>query len=429
MVRRLRLQVAISLLGWSALGVTSIASLGCKDKSEDDSSKDDEPRKKKKRKKSDDDDDDSKKKKKSDDDEPDPKKKTGDDDDKPPKKKVKTGDEEPDPDAPKKSSGDKLAPTDEALKAGSEKNVAVFFEGEKHDLKFGKAYAGYGGLHVTLSTEKTPCSYAPPSDDTYTVEFDLPPGPGDNFFAGHAIGVSLFWNSSRVKLKSSFGNPNVMSLTVDPFKLAEGEHLKGNIRFDAKTQVSQPDGTRPTYEYKGIGPFDVTICDDYSHFSKLKGEPATAPAGNVSGTFASNKFEAKSVLAIAIRDYSNGGEYIDAIEFYPVEANCSDRFSLWKSESWFVVRQIGGTHKSNKLTGQQPADATFNLHTTLGGSSTPKWFGGGGRRAWVRLDKIEYTSSSKISGEVMAASMPGVKPDETGQIGGHFTAKVCGSAF
>jgi len=419
-MRPLPIVLAVASLALPSIAITIV---GCKDKSDDDSSKEDEARKKKRKKKSSDDDD----KKKSDDDDK-PKKKTGDDDDDD-KPKKKTGDPDPDDPPPKSSGGDKLAPTDEALKSGSEKNHAVFFEGDKHDLKFGKAYAGYGGLHVTLSTEKLSCSYATPSDDSFTVDFDIPPGPGDAFFAGHAIGLPVYWNSQRVKLKSTYAGPHLVSLTVDPFKLGDGEHVKGSLRFDHKAAVTRPDSSKVTYEYKGIGPFDVVICDDFQHFAKLKGEPAVAPPGPVSGTFGSTKFEAKSALAIVSRDYSNGGLYIDSIELYPVEATCSDRFSLWKSETWLALRSLGGTGNALKLSGQQPADATFNLHSLGASSSSPKWFGGGGRRAWVRIDKLEFSGGSKITGELAVASVPGSKPDETGSIGGHFTAKVCGSTY
>jgi len=401
----------VTSLPWIVLVSLALVSGGCK-KKEDASSDDDKAESKSKKKKKGDDDD---------------KASADDDDDKGSKKKKKKGDDDDkggDDDAPKKKK-----------KAGGP--FAGNIEGEAKTFKYGKAVASYSGLHITLSTEKTDCkSFGAGSDEAYQVEFDLPPGPDQKFFAGHAIGTTAFLNSQRVKLKQSFLQPYEFTVNVEPFKLKEGETVKGNADFSMKYEEIKADTSKKTWEYSGSGDFEVKICDDWNNFKKLPGLESDAESGPVTGTFDDEKFTYKTALANVWHDKANNVDYVESIEYYPVDdVTCSNRWDQWKKHPYFIIRSIGGANTAQKFTGtQQPADPSFSIPKSAKGSSAAmpslKWFGsGGGRRAWVKFDKLDLKGGGAVNGTVFASSGPDAKADEKGKISGKFEAKVCASTF
>ncbi|MGZ3453234.1 MAG: hypothetical protein ACXVEF_26765 [Polyangiales bacterium] len=308
-------------------------------------------------------------------------------------------------------------------------------EGEAKTFKYGKAVAGYSGIHVTLSTEKTDCkSFGAGSDEAYQVEFDLPAGPDQKFFAGHKIGVSAYLNSQRVKLKQTFVQPYQFTVEVEPFALKEGETVKGSADFHMKYEEVKQDTSKKMWEYSGAGSFEVKLCEDWNHFEKLPGLDGEASSGDVSGTFAGEKFSTKTALANVWHDKTNDVDYVESIEFYPTDdVTCSNRWEQYKKSSYFIVRSIGGANNTQKLTGtQQPADPSFSIPKGKGSSATSntKWFGSnGGRRAWVKFDKLDLKGGGVVSGSVLAANAPDAKPDEKGKISGKFEAKVCASTY
>ncbi len=321
--------------------------------------------------------------------------------------------------------GDLLAPTESELLKASGGQLTMSIEGEAPVFKYGRAQLGWGGLHVTLSTEKTGCAYATPGDESYQIDFDLSPGPGGGYYAGHAIGLAVSWNSARLKLKQSHAGPHQTKLLLDPFVAKDGEHVKGTLSVDQSTKVSRPDGTRVQYEYRARGAFDVVICPAFGGVTGLDPLAKTAGPGLVTGTFAGHAFTAMSALAFVQKDWSTGLHYLDSIELYPVaEPPCSDRYKLTASEH-LTIRAIGGSGTLFALTGQQPMEPTFTIPKTAGGLGYPKWFGGGQRRGWIQFDAFDL-SATKLSGEMFAESSAKSKPDETGKLTGRFTAKVCG---
>jgi len=322
--------------------------------------------------------------------------------------------------------GDLLAPSEVALLKTSGGPLVMFVEGETPVFRYGRAQLGWGGLHVTLSTEKIGCSYATPGDESYQIDLDLSPGPGGTYYAGHAIGVAVSWNSARLKLKQTHAGPHQTKLLLDPFVAKDGEHLKGTLWVDQTTKVSRPDGTRVQYDYRARGSFDLVICPGYGAAVGLDPLAKTAGPGLVTGTFGGHAFTAKSALAFVQKDWSSGLHYLDSIELYAVEEPpCSDRYKLTATEH-LTVRAIGGSGTLFPLTGQQPMEPAFTVPKTIpGGSGYPKWFGGGQRRGWVQFDAFDL-SATKLSGDLFAESSPGSKPEETGKLTGHFSAKICG---
>ncbi|MFI5300540.1 MAG: hypothetical protein ACHREM_20840 [Polyangiales bacterium] len=422
----------VSVTWLTALMLAVVAAPSCSKKSDDATSDDDKKSKKKKKKSADDDDDSDKKKKKGDDDDDDKKskkkKKSADDDDDSDKKKKKGDDDD---DSDKKKGDDDSS----AKKPKGDGPFAASIEGTDLKFKYGKAYASFGGIHVVLSTEKTKCDFAPPSDDAYQVEFDLPPGPGGKFFSGQPVGVATTFNSQKLKLKLTYAYPYQVTANIDSFKAKEGEHVKGSLGFDIKWIETKADTSKKTYAYSGAGNFDVEICSDWQNFKHLEGQPKDPPEGDVEGEYGSEKFKYKTALANVWHDHNNDMDYIESIEFYPSDdVTCSNRWDQWKKVDYFTVRAMGGSGSKGKILGKpQPADPSFSIPKEMTGGKgkmgMSHWFGGGSHRAWVQFDKLEFKGGGAVTGTVYADSASDAKADESGKIGGKFEAKVCSSAF
>lgn len=325
--------------------------------------------------------------------------------------------------------GDLRAPTEASLLGVAGGGLALFTEGETPVFKFGRAQLGWGGLHVTLSTEKVGCSWTTPGDDAYQLDFQLAPGPGGAYYAGHPIGVPVTWSSSRLKLKASHAGPHQTKLVLDaPLVAKDGEHVKGTLALEQSVKVSRPDGSRVTYEYRARGAFDVVICPaGYGGLTGLDPLGKVAATTPVTGTFAGVAFTAKSALGIVQKDWASGLPFLESIELYDVEdPSCSDRWKL-SSTAHLTVRAIGGSGTIFPMLDQQPMEPTFTVPKSAGGLGYGKWFGGGQRRGWIKLDALDLTSGGKLAGELLAESSPGSKADETGKLSGRFTAKVCGT--
>jgi hypothetical protein len=394
-----------------ALLSVALAASGC-DKKKDSASSDESADKDKKA---------SKKKDKGDDED-----KDGDDDGKK-KKKKKDGDDDKDSDDDGKKKKKKEGGGGGALTGN--------FEGQEVAFKYGRTM-GFGSLRVELSNEKLPCKSGNPSDDAYTMSFELSAGPDGKFFAGYPIGVPITYNHQRIKLKSTFVRPQFVNLKLDSFDLKEGEHIKGSLNFEHKWTETKGDDKKD-WKYTADGKFDVEICDDpFGSYKKVKA-PLSAEAGEgmVSGSFGGEKFVAKSALAIVLKDYSTKKEYIDAIEFYSVDdVDCANHWTEGRKGAYFYVTDIGGTGETTKFEGtKQPAQPWY-AGPKGKGATTPslKSFGySGGRRAWVQLDNIDFKANAKVKGSVFAESAPDstAKPEDQGKIGGTFTAKVCNSGW
>lgn len=397
-----------------ALLAVSVAAFGCKKK--DDASSDDGSEKDKKA---------SKKKDKGDDED------KGDDDDgaKKKKKKKKGGDDE-DKDKDKDKGDDDDGATKK--KGGP---LTGNFEGQEVQFKYGRTQ-GFGSLRVELSNEKLPCKGGNPSDDAYTMSFELSAGPDGKFFTGYPIGVPITYNHQRIKLKSTFVRPQFVNLNIKSFDLKEGERIKGALNFEHMWTETKGDDKKE-WKYTAGGNFDIEICEDpFGSYKRVKAPlSAEAPEGMVSGTFGGEKFVAKSALAIVLKDYSTKKEYIDAIEFYSVDGvDCANHWTEGRKGAYFYVTDIGGTGETTKFKGtKQPAQPWYAAPKGKGATTpTLKSFGySGGRRAWVQLDNIDFTAKATVKGTVFAESAPdpSLKAEDTGKIGGTFSAKVCNSGW
>ncbi|MBI2392564.1 MAG: hypothetical protein HYV09_23470 [Deltaproteobacteria bacterium] len=395
-----------------ALLAFAVAAGGCKkkeDASSDESAEKDKKSAKKKDKGDDEGDDDGKKKKKGDDE-------ASDDDG----KKKKKGDDEGDDDGKKKKKG------------GGGGSLTGNFEGQEVQFKYGRT-TGFGSLRLELSNEKLPCKGGNPSDDAYTLSFELSAGPNGKFFTGYPIGVPVTYNHQRIKLKSTFVRPQFVNLEIDPFNLKEGEHIKGSLSFDHKWTEMKGDDKKD-WKYTTDGKFDIEICDDpFGGYKRVKVPLAgEAPEGDVAGKFGSDTFKAKSALVIVLKDYSTKKEYIDAVEFYSADdVDCANHWTEGRKSAYFYLTDVGGAGETTKFEGtMQPAQPWFAAPKGKGTTPSLKSFGySGGRRAWIKLNKIDFKKGATINGEVFAESAPDSKPEDSGKIGGHFSAKVCNSGW
>ena len=353
------------------------------------------------------------------------------------KKKDKGDDEASDDDGKKKKKkGDDDEASDDdgkkKKKAGGGGSLTANFEGQEVQFKYGRT-TGFGSLRLELSNEKLPCKGGNPSDDAYTMSFELSAGPDGKFFTGYPIGVPVSYNHQRIKLKSTFLRPAFVNLEIKPFDLKEGEHIKGSLSFDHKWTEMKGDDKKD-WKYTADGNFDIEICDDpFGGYKRVKVPlAADAPEGDVAGKFGSDTFKAKSALVIVLKDYSTKKEYIDAIEFYSVEdVDCANHWTEGRKAAYFYLTDIGGVSETNKFEGtKQPAQPWFAAPKGKGTTPSLKSFGySGGRRAWIQLDKIDFKAKSTIKGKVFAESAPDAKPEDTGKIGGSFSAKVCNSGW
>ena len=387
-----------------SLGLTASFSIaGCSKKEE--ASSDDDKKKKKK-----DDDDDGKKKKKKDDDDDGKKKKDDDDDGKKKKKKDDDDGEKP------KSKGGALSGT---------------FEGNKVEFKYGRT-STWGGLHLELSTEKVTCKGTLP-DEAYTIAFDVPAGPGGKFYAGKDFGVQMYLNNQRIKLKQTYVPAAFAKIHLDDFKLKDGEKIKGSLEFDTK-YIEMKGDDKKEWKYQAGGDFEVTICEDYDNFKKVKAGALEdkAPSGDVAGEHGGEKFEYKTALVIVQKDFNMKKEYVYTVEFYAdADVSCSSRWDDQKKHAYFFVDYLGGASVTYNFKGSpQPATAHMSYPKKGGGLSNWKSFGySGGARAWIQFDKLTFENGDKVSGTVFAESSSDAKADEKGKIGGKFEGKVCNSGF
>ncbi len=354
-------------------------------------------------------------------------------DEKAAKKKKKGADDEESSDddkgkkKKKKGADDDEAEAPKAKKKSASGAFTAEIEGQEVVFKYGRV-TGYGSFHVELSNEKLSCkSFGPPSDDAYTVSFDLPAGPGGAFFAGQEIGTSVMVNHQRIKLKNGYILAPFVKVSVEPFTLKEGENVTGTLDFD-HVYVENKDGAKKDWKYKGSGKFEASICSS-SSFDKVKsGLSKEAPETDLAGKFGPDTFKPKGALAIVGKDYGSNKLYLDRLEFYETAGvDCTNHWSTGRKAAYFYLTDIGGTGDGYTLPGtQQPAKPWYAESKAKSPTATIKSFGyGGGHRAWVKFDKIDFTKNATLTGVVVAESAPDAKPADTGKISGKFEAKVC----
>ncbi len=334
-----------------------------------------------------------------------------------------------------KSEKDQISEADEPTMAGESPGgsptVFANIEGRPLQFRHGKAYATSDTLHVVLSTEKTACSFAPGTEEAYRIRFELKPGPAGRFFTGTPTGVGANFESRRTRLAITAADPYLVTATIDPFVLKAGSHVRGRLEFDVKFVKTKVDRSKQAYQSKGAGYFDVEICDDGRAFKVLKGQPLEVPDGDVTGTFANQKFVFKSSIANVWHDPDNAQDYIDSIVFFPISGiTCANQWDQRDKVNLLVIRSIGGAGSRQRfINSPQPASVSFFLpKLDADGNDTTDsiyFLGGGAERAWVRFDKLDFKAGANVTGSVYADSREGSKIEEEGRIAGRFRAKVC----
>jgi hypothetical protein len=314
---------------------------------------------------------------------------------------------------------------------GGTATVFANIEGRPLQFRYGKAYATSDTLHIVLSTEKTPCTFAPGTEEAYRIRFELTAGPGGRFFTGAPTGVGANFESRKTRLAITAADPYLVTVNVEPFVLKGGAHIHGRLDFDVKFVKPKVDRSKQAYQSKGAGFFDVEICDDAGTLRAVKGQPETVPDGDVAGTFGGQTFIFKTAIANVWHDPDNAQEFIDSIVFFPVGGiTCANQWDQRDKVNLFMIRSIGGAGQRQRFIGSpQPANASFFIPRLAVGvndaTDSIYFFGGGAERAWVRFDKLDFKAGSNVTGAVYADSREGSKLDEEGRIAGRFKAKVC----
>ena len=318
--------------------------------------------------------------------------------------------------------GPAMRPAFAETKAAAPSGLVLELEGKKYDLKYGHAKPDNDSIDITLSTEKLPCDKWKAGDDAITLEFHVGPGTDGTFFAGKKIGAQLYWNSETLKFKRNFAYAYEVALTVETFKLAAGERVKGGLDFLAP-YVDFSDPSRK-FEYKALGAFDVELCPSDNQFKTLDAIPV-AKAGAVAGAWGTEKFTAKVAYAYVSKDAYSKEAYVREIYFFESDKVPCDEYvksESLKLQKYLYLSGIGGTGEKHKWEGQQPAEGHFSAPVKGKELGNSHYFHEG--RVVVKLDALAYAKGGKVTGTVTAKTAAG-NYDGEGAFSGAFEAKVC----
>jgi hypothetical protein len=301
-------------------------------------------------------------------------------------------------------------------------SFAGSLEGRPFSIGGAKVVPMANYLHVVLSTGPLDCDKSSREEDV-VLEADFAPGPGGKFLAGQKQGVPVRWTAKQ-PFKWSQATPYQTIGTLEPFKLAAGETLKGTLEFSLRHVVPTDDAGARVYEAKGT--FEAPICPDPSGFKTLIGTPEDAGTEPFGGTFGGQKFTYKKALAIVFKDLRSSEEYVESIQLYDDDSiTCQNRYDEDKKRKarYVSFTSIGGAGASHVLGGAQSADASFSSPGGKGAGA--KWQFFARRRAWVKLDKYAFKAGETLTGSLYAETTVDAKPEEAGKMQGRFEAKIC----
>ena len=291
--------------------------------------------------------------------------------------------------------------------------VTVTIDGTPHVLRYGIAMALLDQLEVLLVADPIDCATRPdgkPPETSYELSFEMPPGPGGTYFAGHPVGEAITVEAHHQThhlpdAPASFTIPAsymmigpTSAITLD----AIGDRVRGRL---AGNEVSMFGTVAVT------GSFDVAMCDKPP---ASKGLRADAPATPASGRDNHSPLVARSILAVVgsrpasvaeAREHRASGRQLERIVFY---ADAGVSCPPAGAHEILRVSPIGGT-------GDYPSSEPQPASVEISGSAWP---------AWVAIAEPPSLITGKlVRGRLWAASLPG--DDHAGTFGGTFTATVC----
>ena len=265
--------------------------------------------------------------------------------------------------------------------------------GSGHVLRYGSARMEDRQLLIRLTDVPAACGPSLDFAGKATMSLELPPGPGQRFFAGAPVGVQTFGVIDGERFD---GSASDTVAEIDPFTLAIGARLRGKI-----------DSSR------GSGAFDAEICALESAPNPL---PETVPEEPAAGTLDGRPFRVKKARIDLVRAGSEPLRLED-LRLFQDDASCAS-FGSTKSPALYF-HSIGGAGKRRPLAGSpQPTwAAAFNVPIERGHVV-------GRLPAWIRFDRLSFEPGGTIPGTVAVQQVVAGQP--TTRISGRFEAEICG---
>jgi hypothetical protein len=259
-------------------------------------------------------------------------------------------------------------------------NMKVFQMPEVH-FDGALATMELGRLRVFLVEQPATCDTLYDLNDVARLMFDVPPGPGNTYFAGHDIGVNVNGQAGYM----AAADPAQVVIRLDRVRVHKGAHITGTIDAVARTI---PD-------LEAHGHFDAILCD----VDPVAHVPAAAPKKAVAvGT------------AIARLAHNDDGDQIGTIELYDQQGLTCDTAA--GETPTRAIWEMGGTGAAHPLTGvAQPALLAFDPEDF---SKTSFWDG------WVRFDNLAFTPGDEVRLSMWAQDTHGKR-----HVGGTLRALVC----
>ena len=256
-------------------------------------------------------------------------------------------------------------------------------------LPFGRVRMASHALHVVLGANDPGCADLPEPGDAW-VTFDLPAGPGGQFYAGDSVGVAMQIATNHTGRGLA---AQAVAIMVTPFVRAPGAHLRGSLDLGSF----------------GGGSFDAIVCPnvDFSTFAAL---PATAPVHPFAGTLAGRAFAVQSAIARVERDV-DPPRLLQLRLFATKGVTCA----IGDSDAGLELRvaDIGraSLSKDRRVT-PQPAVGALRADAIFASYETDAM--------WVRLDlrHATFAPGEKLSGAISIETPPD-------HATGTFQATVC----
>ena len=269
-------------------------------------------------------------------------------------------------------------------------------------LPVGLVFVREGGvLQIVLANQPVSCQDFDgkfgTDDKRISLSVNMPPGPGQTYFAGHRVGVT--GQISAPGVTADYINQNQLVAQLETTDAKAGSHVKGWVVWERGALGAK-------------GTFDAKICPIGST-SAVPPLGAEATAGAVSGTAGGESFTAKKVLAVVRHEKDTNVEYVSELDFFGGDdVTCEDTPATDTHNPSLALTNMGGASAKNDFSGTvQPVDGMFAPTAWKVGKS--RLTGGG----WIQLEALDF--DAPLKGTVQVALLKG------GTVGGAFTAEVC----
>ncbi len=294
------------------------------------------------------------------------------------------------------------------------------FISETIEYRWAIAVPHRDGIQVRLMSapSETCTSYANPKYESelrapsrgHRLWFLLGRGPGDRFFTGQRVGVSV-WNQSHAQtpLTQLVLGRERSEASVESFPLVKGARLRGTIVFSANTATAGL--------VRGDGTFDAELCDLPTMTTPL---PEDVPKTDVAGRLGLLPFKLQSALAMVERGEDGYVRKIVLSSKPGLTCDLTMKYDSLEKFDAVTLDALGGVAKARPIL-KLPQPATLTVFST---DRSARWFSPLGR-TWVRFESIAFGEGDKIVGSIHASTGPEAVPEGKGEIAGRFVATVC----